>query len=147
MNSETQQTFHVRPVRFSDHESEIRAIRETVFINEQGVPADLEWDNQDDAAQHVLAYDHDNHPIGTGRILPSGRIGRMAVLNAWRRQGIGAAMLQQLLVLARAKGHDHVYLAAQTQAAAFYQQHGFKPKGPVYQEAGILHQKMICRLR
>lgn len=147
VNTETPHAFHVQAVRFSDHEAAIRAVREEVFVLEQGIPAELEWDEQDSIAQHVLAYDQHNNPIGTGRILANGRIGRMAVLSAWRRQGVGAALLQQLIELARAQQHKHVYLAAQAQAMPFYQRHGFKPKGQVYQEAGIIHQKMICRLK
>jgi predicted GNAT family N-acyltransferase len=147
MKAETPRAYRIQPVRFAEHEVDIRAVREAVFIVEQGIPAELEWDTQDAIAQHVLAYDNQHNPVGTARMLVNGRIGRMAVLAPWRRQGVGGAMLVQLLDLARAQGLKQVYLSAQSQALPFYQRHGFKPKGQTYQEVGILHQKMTCRLR
>lgn len=119
----------------------IFAIRTAVFIIEQSVPADIEIDGQDPLARHVLAY-LDGRPVGTGRILPDGRIGRMAVLRAARGQGVGTAMLARLLEMARDLAIDQVCLSAQCEAIPFYSRLGFTATGPVYQEAGIDHRWM-----
>ncbi len=119
----------------------IFAIRRTVFIIEQSVPEEIEIDGQDPAAQHVLAY-LDDRPVGTGRITPEGRIGRMAVLREARGQGVGTAMLEHLLDIARGLAVDKVCLSAQCPAVPFYARFGFSPTGAVYQEAGIDHRWM-----
>lgn len=140
-------TWYVQLASFSVDGPKIRAVRETVFIIEQGIPAELEWDQDDHTAQHVLALTSAHEPIGTGRLLTDGRIGRMAVIAAWRHQGVGTAIMQQLLTLARQQGFQHISLSSQKTALAFYQQLGFIPQGPDYLEVGIPHQKMICELR
>lgn len=120
----------------------IDSIRIQVFIEEQGIPAELEWDDQDASASFVLAYDTNNQVIGTGRLLADGRIGRMAVSKPWRGQGVGIALLDRLLEMAKQQGLRQVYLSAQTSATGFYQKAGFCSVGTIYQEAGIPHQKM-----
>lgn len=134
-------SFQVRLATYINDAAAIHLVREAVFVNEQGIPAELEWDNADANALHVLAL-CTSEPIGTGRLLAEGRIGRMAVSRAWRGRGVGSAMLTQLLELARQQGHRHVCLSAQHTVIGFYQQHGFEPQGQPYTEAGILHQKM-----
>jgi len=124
----------------------IQSIRQQVFIHEQGIPAELEWDHQDHSALFVLAYDEDGHAIGTGRLLQDGRIGRMAVLKNWRGRGIGNAMLQQLIRLAQQNNLEKVYVSAQTDACGFYARAGFVNEGSVYTEAGIPHRKMSLLL-
>lgn len=119
----------------------IFAIRTAVFIIEQSVPVHIEIDGQDPLARHVLAY-LDGRPVGTGRILPDGRIGRMAVLREARGQGVGTAMLTRLLEIARDLAIDQVCLSAQCEAIPFYRRLGFTATGPVYQEAGIDHRWM-----
>jgi len=96
----------------------------------------------DVACQHVLASADDGAPIGTGRLLPDGRIGRMAVLKVWRGCGIGGALLRELLELAREQGHMEARLHAQTHALEFYRKHGFTPVGDEFMEAGIPHYEM-----
>src|SRR5438270_5250372 len=91
---------------------EAMRIRFTVFVEEQRVPADLEMDENDAQCVHALAY-ADGQAIGTGRLLPDGHIGRMAVLKEWRGQGAGRAMLRRLIEAARQGGHREVALAAQ----------------------------------
>ncbi|MDP1716437.1 MAG: GNAT family N-acetyltransferase, partial [Burkholderiales bacterium] len=91
-------------------------MRSTVFIDEQNVPEALEWDDQDEKSRHVLALSVHGEPIGTGRLLPDGRIGRMAVLREWRGKGVGSAILQALLELARQDGLRTIRLNAQTHA-------------------------------
>ena len=129
-----------------EEEPGIRAVRETVFMAEQGVPEELEWDGLDHEAVHVVARDHSGGVIGTGRLLASGQIGRMAVLPEWRGRGVGTALLRCLLDEARRRGLQRVFLHAQTRALPFYVRHGFTPEGGVFLDAGIPHQAMTYRL-
>jgi predicted GNAT family N-acyltransferase len=131
---------------WSAAKSEAQRIRFAVFVEEQGVPAELEMDEMDARCVHALAF-HDNQAIGTGRLLPDGRIGRMAVLKAWRGRGVGAALLRRLVDAARQRGDAEALLSAQVHALGFYRAHGFMPYGEVYEEAGIPHQAMRLQLR
>lgn len=142
----TRPEFTVRPVGWDTHHEELYAIRRTVFIEEQNVPEELEWDEIDERCYHVLAFAADGTPIGTGRLLLDGHIGRMAVLKAWRGKGVGSAILKMLLVLAQKEGFESVRLHAQTHAVDFYAKHGFKAAGKKFMEAGIPHRKMTIKL-
>lgn len=124
---------------FSDQATPIRF---RVFVDEQGVPADMELDEFDDVSCHALAFVGDEL-VGTGRLLPDGHIGRMAVLAAWRGQGVGAALLQGLIDEAARRGMGRLVLSAQTHALGFYTRFGFVPEGEVYDEAGLPHQAMV----
>lgn len=124
---------HAAPIRF------------TVFVEEQGVPIDIELDGQDVLSVHALVFDEEK-PVATGRLLPDGHIGRMAVLKDWRRRGIGALMLQSLMERAKERGYPEVALSAQVQAVPFYRAHGFEAEGEEYLEAGIKHLAMKRRL-
>lgn len=124
---------HASPIRF------------TVFCEEQGVPREIELDEQDSASIHAVVFDGER-PVATGRLLPNGHIGRMAVLKGWRNRGVGGLMLQKLLERARARGDREVALSAQVHAVAFYRAHGFVEEGSEYLEAGIRHQAMKRRL-
>jgi predicted GNAT family N-acyltransferase len=135
----------VIPADWHEHRRELRAIRRAVFIVEQGVPEALEWDEFDARCEHALAL-ADGTAIGTGRLTPEGRIGRMAVLRAWRGCGAGTAILQHLLRRARAAGHSTVRLHAQTHALAFYARQGFVAAGPEFMEADIPHREMSINL-
>ena len=123
-------------------QAEAAALRFAVFVGEQNVPSGIELDDKDAECIHALAYDDAGRAIGTGRLLPDGHIGRMAVIKEWRRQGVGAKLLEALIAEAGKRGHADVALSAQLQAAEFYRSHGFVAEGKVYEEAGILHQKM-----
>ena len=122
--------------------ADAKAIRTEVFVEEQGVPAALEMDNMDVVCLHAVAYDADGTPVGTGRLLPDGHIGRMAVRKIARGSGVGGALLQALMTQAKARGDHHVALSAQTHAAPFYQRHGFAIEGEEFLEAGIAHINM-----
>lgn len=124
----------------------LRAVREPVFVLEQKVPLELEWDAIDPECHHVLALDSQQSPIGTGRLTPEHTIGRMAVLAHWRGQGVGDAMLLRLISKARALGWPSVSLHAQVSAVGFYLKHGFQSYGAVYEKAGIQHQSMSLNL-
>lgn len=124
----------------------VHAVRTTVFVEGQGVPVELERDALDPVSIHVLARDADGTPVGTARLTPDRRIGRMAVLPGHRGRGIGEAMLAALVAHARAQGWAEVGLHAQLHALAFYARAGFVPCGPVFTEAGIEHRRMARRL-
>ena len=119
----------------------LRVIRDEVFVREQSVPVELEWDEFDPVSKHVLAWSGDR-AIGTGRLLPDGHIGRMAVLRAWRQRGVGSALLTALMEVARASGLSRVELNAQLHATPFYERHGFCAEGDEFLDAGILHRRM-----
>lgn len=124
----------------------LREVRDAVFVVEQGVPVELEHDALDPLCAHVLARDPDGRPIGTGRLTPDARIGRMAVLADWRNAGVGAALLSALIRAARDRGLRSVSLHAQLPAQVFYARHGFEPEGDVFVEAGIEHRTMRLAL-
>lgn len=123
-----------------------QVVREVVFIEEQGVPAELEHDEFDASSLHALAVDAAGKVIGTGRLLPDGHIGRMAVLPAWRNRGVGAALLRSLLEAAGSRGMRRLALNAQTRAIDFYARYGFIPEGEEFIEAGIAHLRMSLSL-
>lgn len=114
------------------------AIRHEVFVVEQCVPVELELDEYDPIAIHALALE-DGVPIGTGRLLPDAHIGRMAVRQAHRRQGVGGMLLGALAEVARRRGDRSVALAAQWHAQGFYRAHGFRAQGDIFMDAGIEH--------
>lgn len=126
--------------------AEAGPIRHQVFVLEQNVPPALEMDERDAECRHALARDADGTPIGTGRLLPDGHIGRMAVLPHCRGTGAGSALLNALLNEARRLGYPEVVLSAQYHARGFYERHGFRAHGNTYQEAGIEHIEMRLRL-
>ena len=116
-------------------------IRFAVFVEEQGVPFEIELDEYDPVSIHAVAFDG-RKAVGTGRLLPDGHIGRMAVLAAFRGKGIGGALLEALMKAAKTRGDREVMLSAQVGALPFYRSHGFEPEGEEYMEAGIRHQAM-----
>ncbi len=120
----------------------LRAVRHAVFVAEQGVSEDEEWDGEDEASRHFIARDANGEAIGTARLMASGQIGRMAVLADWRRHGIGAKLLAAALQAARDDAYPSIFLHAQTHALGFYERAGFVARGPVFLEAGIEHRRM-----
>ena len=116
-------------------------IRLVVFVREQGVPPELEMDEIDVRCVHALAFDGER-AIATGRLLPDGRIGRMAVLHEFRGKGVGGAVLTKLMEAAKSRGDREVVLSAQVHALPFYMAYGFMPTSEVYDEAGIPHRDM-----
>jgi len=121
---------------------EAAAIRYSVFVEEQLVPDDLELDEFDPLSVHALARDEKGRAIGTGRLLPDGHIGRMAVLPEARGQGVGSALLLALMDESRRRGNREAKLSAQTHAAPFYARHGYVAEGSPYDDAGIIHVTM-----
>jgi len=125
----------------------LRSIRHRVFVDEQKVPEQLEWDGLDDSGWHWIARDESGTAIGTARLVPSGQIGRMAVLATHRNQGIGARLLAAAVSMARELSFDQVFLHAQTHAIKFYHQAGFQTVGEEFDEAGIAHRLMLKDLK
>lgn len=119
-----------------------RPVRIAVFLVEQAVPEDMEWDEFDALSRHAVVFDSVGQPIATGRLLPNGHIGRMAVLKDRRCQGIGSAVLAALIAEADVQGMGSLQLHAQTHAMPFYERAGFKAEGPEFMEAGIPHVLM-----
>lgn len=124
-----------------------RKVREEVFVVEQKVPGDEEWDELDAISHHVLARDLAGNPIATGRLVPAqadvaARIGRMAVLRNWRGQHVGDTLMHTLMDRARELGYRELEMHAQSHAVAFYQRFGFVAFGAEFDECGIAHRNM-----
>ena len=119
----------------------LQKIRREVFIDEQLVPEFDEWDDDDTVSVHALAT-LNREPVGTGRLNPGGKIGRIAVKAGLRGRGIGTLILRQLLHEAYHRGIREPYLHAQVQAVPFYEKHGFRIEGDAFDEAGVSHVRM-----
>jgi predicted GNAT family N-acyltransferase len=138
-------------VRIADFEADnaaLRAVRFTVFVDEQNVPEEIEIDDEDRRCIHVLALD-DDLPVGTGRIdiAKDGKIGRVAVLASHRRSGVGASIMQMLHAVAAESGLARCWCHAQVSAAPFYARLGYRvTSDEPFDEAGIPHVKMDCAL-
>lgn len=139
--------FTVRVTDWQRDEAGIRALREAVFIEEQGVPPVEEWDAHDATVPWVVAEDDEGRIVGCGRLLPGGRIGRMAVDQSWRGKGVGDAIMRELLLLACERGDRESTLAAQVHAVPFYERFGYRTVGEEYVEVGIPHREMRLDLR
>lgn len=131
----------VNTVNWDDTQAVLMQLRKTVFVDEQHVPEELEWDGLDDACTQFLAT-MDGQPVGTARLTPEGQIGRMAVLISHRRKGIGSQLLEAAIQAAVAAGFSEVFLHAQVNVIKFYQQHGFTAEGDIFMDAGIEHRNM-----
>lgn len=131
----------IKVVDFEEYLSDIKYIRTKVFIEEQKVPVELEWDEFDRDSVHILAYS-DNKAVGTARLLRDGHIGRMAVLMNFRNRGIGKNMLNFMVDLAHKKLMTNIQLSAQEHAIEFYEKNGFSISSDVYMDAGIPHYEM-----
>lgn len=137
---------HVLPVPWDSHRDRLRQVRERVFVEEQSVPRELEWDGEDEVCTHILALTEAGQAVGCARLMPSGQIGRMAVLPEFRGTGLGRRLLDEAIEEAKRQGMRHVHLHAQTHAAGFYRKAGFLPVGGEFMEAGIPHQGMELEL-
>jgi predicted GNAT family N-acyltransferase len=135
--------FSIRRADWARDRDALRRVRLAVFVQEQGVPEELEWDSDDAGALHLLGLSAEGAPIATARLLPSGQIGRMAVLPQWRGRGVGTALLRQVLVLALGRDGPQPFLNAQVGALGFYERQGLVAVGEVFEEAGIPHRRMV----
>jgi predicted GNAT family N-acyltransferase len=117
-------------------------VRRKVFIQEQGIPEALEWDEYDAVSTHILALDLDGNAVGTARLLADGYIGRVAVLKNWRGKGAGSELVKYLIILNKNRGGRTAQLSAQVRAIPFYARHGFIAEGAIYLDADIPHRLM-----
>jgi predicted GNAT family N-acyltransferase len=140
----------VRVGNWADLSRDAQPIRHEVFVQEQGIPADLEWDSADEHGVHAVAYNLLGAPLGTGRMLEHvpgvAKIGRMAVRSGMRGGQVGRAVLDALTQAARQRGDHQALLHAQLSAAGFYRRAGFSERGPQFEEAGITHVEMVKAL-
>ncbi|MDD9194797.1 GNAT family N-acetyltransferase [Aliivibrio sp. S3MY1] len=138
--------FEVKNVNYTgDNKQVIHEVRDTVFIQEQSIDPDIEFDGLDQSAVHAIVYSN-AQPVGTGRILDDGHIGRIAILKAFRGQGLGSKIVLSLIDEAINKGYPRVYLGSQKHAIDFYTKLGFEPFGNEFMEAGIPHLSMEKQL-
>ena len=131
----------IQIVDWHDRQDALKAIRKSVFIDEQHVPKELEWDGIDTECTQFLAT-IDSTPVATARLTAEGQIGRMAVLEDFRGKGIGSRLLAAVIEQAKHAGHKQVFLHAQVSVIQFYQHHGFTACGDVFIDAGIEHRSM-----
>ena len=132
----------LRPATWADDREALQSVRRRVFIEEQRIPESEEWDDVDPVARHVLVFARNRDAIGTGRLEPTGKIGRVAVLPQYRGGGVGSLIMGHLVNHATESGFTKVYLHAQAAARGFYERLGFRADGPVFDEVGIPHQRM-----
>jgi predicted GNAT family N-acyltransferase len=132
----------IRIVAWTEARADAMRVREAVFVVEQGVPPEIELDEWDPQCDHALAFEPGGRAVGTGRLLPDGHIGRMAVLRDSRGRGIGGAILAALVERAAARGMRRLVLNAQTHAMPFYARYGFVALGTEFMEADIPHVAM-----
>jgi predicted GNAT family N-acyltransferase len=132
---------NIRVANWADDKVELAKIRRAVFIDEQKVPEELEWDEYDLQSTHFLVT-IDDRAVATARLKPDGQIGRMAVLSEFRHQGIGQKLLQYVLQNADRQNLKQLYLHAQADAVPFYEKQGFRAHGEVFYEAEIPHRAM-----
>ena len=137
-----QDSFNIEKVSWQTHAAQLMAVRELVFIIEQEVPIELEWDGLDVGSQHLLALNATGEAIGCARLLGDGNIGRMAVLKPWRGLGVGGALLKAAIAYYQQQAMPVITLSAQVHAIAFYEKFGFKVSSEAYMDAGILHKDM-----
>lgn len=133
--------YHAEVANWPDKSGQIENIRRQVFIEEQNVPAELEWDGLDEKCTHFIVR-HGSQAIATARLKPDGQIGRMAVLKDHRSRGVGSMLLSAVLTHAREMKFNSVYLHAQVQVIDFYTRHGFTVVGDEFLDAGIPHRAM-----
>jgi len=135
----------IKEVSYTLSKELINNVRYAVFVVEQNVPPELEFDDQDPMSVHVVALIN-LVPVATGRLAPDGKIGRMAVLKNFRIKGIGRKILLKLIEIGQGKGVREYYLSSQYHAIPFYEKMGFIAEGPMYVEAGIDHRLMKRRI-
>ncbi len=138
--------YRIEPADYKVDFADLRAVRDSVFIIEQHIPADLEQDDKDPHSHHVIARDNHHHPVGTGRLTPEGQIGRIAVLHQWRNQGVGQSLLRALIERAQKQGLAKIILDAPPTATGFFQKFGFISEGEVFSVAGNELRRMNMQL-
>lgn len=139
-------SFYLEPANYAVDFEELRYVRNRVFVEEQQIPSDVEFDELDRQCHHFIVRDVQCRPVGTGRLSPEGNIGRMAVLQEWRGQRVGESLLLALIEKARKLALTQVTANAQLTALGFYEKFGFSREGETFMEAGIPHQAVRLAL-
>jgi predicted GNAT family N-acyltransferase len=139
--------YRIEPADYRADYDDLRAVREAVFVAEQNIPSEVEFDALDAQCLHVLARDAQHRPIGTARLTPDHKIGRLAVLHPLRGQGVGKALLLDLIEKARKLGWTELTVHAQLSVLSFYEKFGFTRYGETFTEADIPHQAMRLELQ
>ncbi|CAM4365275.1 hypothetical protein F901_00391 [Acinetobacter dispersus] len=137
--------YQVKQGNWDQLQQDAKLIRTLVFIQEQGIAEADEWDEQDAISQHFVIYDQDQ-PIATARLLQNNSVGRVAVLKAYRGQGLGQMIMLNIIDFAQQQGRVFLHLSSQVHAMSFYQQLGFVVQGDEYDECGIPHIEMIMSM-
>lgn len=138
--------FRAEPADFVADFDDLRNVREAVFVVEQQIPKDIEFDNIDPSCYHFIARDVHHNAIGTARLSPDQKLGRMAVLPEWRNKGVGKALLISAIDKARKLGWTEIFLNSQVAATGFYEKAGFVKQGQLFNEANIPHQTMYLAI-
>jgi len=133
--------FRVQSGHWDKLEQDAKFIRKQVFIIEQNIPEEEEWDDQDMISDHFVVYDQDQ-PIATARLLQNNSVGRVAVLKTYRGQGIGRMIMLEIIRQAHQQDRKFLQLSSQVHAISFYEKIGFSIQGDAYDECGIPHIKM-----
>ncbi len=145
-SSDSLSCFRLREVRDDQDQQALHALRRQVFIQEQNVAEDEEWDGRDAESVQLLIENHDGEVVATGRLLPEGRIGRMAVRKDVRGQGLGAMLMRSFIERSKSLGMKNLVLDAQVHAIPFYEKFAFVVVSDVFLDAGIEHRRMQCLL-
>ena len=135
---------HFKIGSWKELQHDCERVRGMVFVAEQGFSHEEEFDDLDAIATHFVAVDKRSMVLGCARLLDDGKIGRVAVLRPFRKRGVGYAIMEEVLRVAKEKGMPSVYLEAQVRAMPFYEKLGFKPEGEEFDEGGIPHRRMYC---
>tara|TARA_B100000614_G_scaffold260616_1_gene288015 strand:- start:2304 stop:2741 length:438 start_codon:yes stop_codon:yes gene_type:complete len=135
----------VRDAIWADDSFLIQSVRHNVFTLEQGVSHEIVMDGKDAQCIHFLAENCSGDPVGCARLSLEGRVGRVAVLEKWRRSGVGAKIMNSLILHSESLGMSQTFLHSQLAVQSFYEYLGYKPEGPIFDEAGIPHVYMARR--
>ena len=133
----------IRSAEWETESTLLYEVRSSVFVEEQGVDVSIERDGKDDQCYHSLAHDRSGKVLGTGRLSPEGKIGRLAVLKEWRGSGIGSEIMRNLIKQSESLGMIRTYLHSQVSVTKFYELLGYRQEGPIFDEASIPHILML----
>ncbi|MFT6992619.1 MAG: putative GNAT family N-acyltransferase [Paraglaciecola sp.] len=139
--------FFAKNADWGNEQHKLKKLREKVFVCQWRIPAEYEFDHQDSIAFHVLVVNEHNQEVATGRITPTGEIGRIAVEPEFRGPEVYQALFNALLNIARQHGLKDVLVQCELEGVNYYQQQGFRPVGTVFMDAGIARQRMLCNLK
>ncbi|TRX56917.1 GNAT family N-acetyltransferase [Thalassomonas sp. M1454] len=140
--------YRVNVVNWQQAKSQLKSVREKVFVCERRIPYEVEFDRNDRRAHHVLVVDEDSkEPVATGRITNQGELSRICVVISKRKSPIGKQVIDTLLDIARKNNLKEVYINSSLDAVDYFLKHNFRTQGSVFMEAGLPRQRMVCPLQ